>query len=46
MRNLWYIADGKPELIRVRTGITNGSFTEILSEGSLEGRQFILRENI
>ncbi|MCL1813357.1 MAG: efflux RND transporter periplasmic adaptor subunit [Treponema sp.] len=46
MRNLWYMDDdGKPAVIRVRIGITNGSFTEIFSE-DLEGKEVILRERI
>jgi HlyD family secretion protein len=47
MRNIWYLnADGKPEVIRVQTGSTNGSFTEILSTEDLEGKQVILREKL
>ena len=47
IRNLWYInGDGRLELMRVQTGITNGSFTEIHSLQDLEGMQVILRERI
>jgi HlyD family secretion protein len=47
MRNLWYInGEGKPEVMRVRAGISNGSFTEINAFEDLEGRQVILREKI
>ena len=47
MRNLWFLnSEGKPELMRVQTGISNGSFTEIISGDDLEGRQFILREKL
>ncbi|MDR0497353.1 MAG: efflux RND transporter periplasmic adaptor subunit [Treponema sp.] len=46
IRSLWYISDGRIEVIRVRTGISNGIFTEILSTEDLEGRQFIQRERI
>jgi len=48
MRNLWYIGDdGKLEVMRVRTGISSGSFTEIRSrDEDLEGRQVILKEKI
>jgi HlyD family secretion protein len=48
MRNLWYIGDdGKLEVMRVRTGISSGSFTEIRSrDEELEGRQIILKEKI
>jgi len=48
MRNLWYLGDdGKLEVMRVRTGISSGSFTEIRSrEDGLEGRQVILKEKI
>jgi len=47
MRNLWFTnGDGKLEVIRVRTGISNGTLTEIITEDDLEGRQFILREKM
>ena len=55
MRNLWYISgEGKLEVMRVQTGISNGSFTEIIPPAlpqasppeDLEGRQVILRERI
>jgi hypothetical protein len=55
-RPLWYLENGKPEVILVRTGISNGSLTEIRAigsdrenasgEGSLEGMQVILRERV
>ena len=46
-RNLWYIDnEGKLEVMRVQTGISNGTFTEILSMEGLEGRQVVLREKI
>ena len=50
-RNLWYInGEGKIEVMRVQTGVSNGSLTEIISTASLpedlEGRQVILRERI
>jgi len=47
-RNLWYVSDGRLEVMQVRTGISDGSFTEILfMEGqSLENLQVILRERI
>jgi HlyD family secretion protein len=47
IRNLWYInGDSKLEVIRVQTGISNGSFTEIRSTDDLENKQVILREKI
>jgi hypothetical protein len=47
MRNLWYInGDGKLEVIRVQTGITNGTLTEVRTVEDLEGKQVILRERI
>jgi len=47
MRNLWFLGDdGKLEVMRVRAGISSGSFTEIRSREDLEGRQIILREKI
>jgi len=32
--------------MRVQTGITNGSFTEIIAMDDMEGKQVILRERI
>jgi HlyD family secretion protein len=47
MRNLWYLGDdGKLEVMRVRAGISSGSFTEIRGPDDLEGRQIILKEKI
>jgi len=47
MRNLWFInGEGKLEVIRVQTGISNGTLTEIITQDDLEGKQFILREKI
>jgi HlyD family secretion protein len=58
-KTLWYINDeGKPDCILVRTGITNGSYTEIrgvyrppagppgAEDEGLEGMRVILREKI
>jgi len=49
MRNLWYLnTEGKLEVMRVRTGISDGSSTEIIAaeDEELEGKQVILREKI
>jgi len=47
MRNLWYIKDdGKFEVIQVRTGISDGSSTQIFAGDELEGLQVILRERL
>jgi HlyD family secretion protein len=47
IRNLWYMSDdGKLEVMRVQTGITNGTLTEIYTTEDLEGKQVILRERI
>jgi len=49
IRNLWHInGDGKLDVMRVQTGVTNGTLTEIRagSNGELEGMQVILREKI
>jgi len=46
MRNLWYITDGKLDVMRVPIGITNGTVTELRSKENLEGRQIILREKV
>jgi hypothetical protein len=51
-RPLWFIDESaKLDLIMVRTGISDGSFTEILpvrsgSEEELAGKRIILREKI
>jgi HlyD family secretion protein len=47
MRNLWFITgEGKLDLLRVRTGISNGTDTEIVTTDDIEGARFILRERI
>jgi HlyD family secretion protein len=47
IRNLWFInGEGKPDVIQVRTGISDGSFTEIFPAEDIEGRQVILRERL
>jgi HlyD family secretion protein len=49
MRNLWYVnGDGRLEVMQVRTGISDGSFTEIffMDGQNLENLQVILRERI
>ena len=47
IRNLWYInSEGKLDVMRVRAGISNGSFTEINAFEDIEGRQVILREKL
>jgi len=47
MRNLWFInGEGKLEVIQVRTGISDGSYTEIFPVDDFEGREVILRERI
>jgi HlyD family secretion protein len=47
MRNLWFInGEGRLDVIQVRTGISDGSFTEIFTGDDLEGREFILREKL
>ena len=47
MRNLWYLnGDGTLGVMRVQTGITNGSLTEIITMEDMEGKQVILRERI
>ena len=46
-RNLWFInGEGRLGVIQLRTGISDGSFTEIFSQEDIEGRQVILREKI
>ena len=47
IRNLWFISDdGKLGVMRVQTGISSGSFTEIRAADNLEGKQVILREKV
>ncbi|WP_461256805.1 efflux RND transporter periplasmic adaptor subunit [Treponema sp. R80B11-R83G3] len=46
-RNLWFVGDGgKLDVIQVRTGISDGTSTEIIVPDNFEGRQIILREKI
>ena len=47
MRTLWFFnSDGRLEVMQVRTGISDGSSTQIISEEELEGQQVILRERL
>jgi len=53
MRNIWFInSEGKLEVIQVRTGISDGSSTQIFTDEAqqkqreLEGLQVILREKL
>ena len=52
MRNLWFVnSEGKLDCMQVRTGISDGSFTEIIApdeetQKKLEDTQIILRERI
>ena len=46
-RNIWFVnSDGKLDVMQVRTGISDGSSTEIFVPDDFEGRQIILREKI
>ena len=46
-RNLWYFSEnGKLAVMQVRTGISNGTLTEIFGPEDLEGKEVILREKI
>jgi len=47
MRNFWFMNDeGKLDVMQVRTGISDSSFTEVFLGEEFEGRQVILRERI
>jgi HlyD family secretion protein len=49
MGTLWFMGEnGKPACLRVRAGISDGSYTEVeaLNGEELEGREIILRERI
>ncbi|MCL2805133.1 MAG: efflux RND transporter periplasmic adaptor subunit [Treponema sp.] len=47
MRTLWFInSEGRLDVIQVRTGISDGSSTQIITENDLEGQQMILRERL
>jgi HlyD family secretion protein len=47
MRNIWFFnSEGKLDVIQVRTGISNGSSTEVFLPEEFEGLQVILREKI
>ncbi|ULQ60304.1 efflux RND transporter periplasmic adaptor subunit [Brucepastera parasyntrophica] len=46
-KNIWYMNDsGKLSVLVVRTGITDGTVTEIISDQNLEGMKIILREKV
>jgi len=46
-RNLWYInSEGKLDVMQVRTGISDGSFTEVFVPDDFEDFQVILRERL
>lgn len=40
-RRLWVLEDGQPEPVRVRIGITDGSYTEVVSGDLAEGAEVI-----
>jgi len=47
MRTLWFFnAEGKIDVMQIRTGINDGSSTQIFVDDDLEGMQVILRERI
>jgi len=47
MRNFWFMNDeGKLDVMQVRTGVSDSSFTEVFLGDEFEGRQVILRERI
>ncbi len=47
IKTLWYINDnGQPDVIIVRTGISDGSYTELITDQAVEGMKIILRERI
>jgi HlyD family secretion protein len=47
LRTMWYLnSDGKPAVLRVRAGISNGTSTEVSALDDIEGRQIIVREKI
>jgi hypothetical protein len=47
MRTLWFINnDGRLDVIQVRTGISDGSFTQVFLDDEFEGKQVILRERL
>lgn len=42
MPRVWTLKDGEPSEIKVKPGITDGRFTEILGEGLAEGTPLII----
>ncbi len=40
--SVWVLENGKPKRIPVQLGISDGSFTEVLSDGLQEGQQLII----
>jgi hypothetical protein len=47
MRTLWFInSEGRLDVMQVRTGISDGSLTQVFIDDELEGKQVILRERL
>ncbi|MCL2179567.1 MAG: hypothetical protein FWB83_00420, partial [Treponema sp.] len=47
LRNLWFMNDsGRLDVMQVRTGISDGSSTQIFADDNFEGREVILRERL
>ena len=46
MAQLWYVdATGKPAVMRVRTGLSDGQNTEVIGQNVKEGMQVIIGTN-
>jgi HlyD family secretion protein len=46
-KNIWYLDDsGKLAVMTVKTGVTDGSNTEIISDQDLEGKKIIVKEQV
>ena len=43
---LWYLNNGKLEVMQLQTGITDGKSTELRTKENIEGKQIILRDKI
>lgn len=46
-KNVWYLdGNGKPAVISLRTGISDGNNTEVFSDTDLEGKKIIVKEQV
>jgi len=46
MASVWILRDGKPERVSVKTGLSDGRDTEIITDELTEGDEVIIRQII